>query len=74
MIWISQGTQQNQQYHGIEDQVPDAEQDGASADMAAEAAAVGVEPRPGATIFIARAAGAVARLCAQVRRSFGRRS
>ena len=28
-------------------QVPDAEQDGASADMAAEAAAVGVEPRPG---------------------------
>lgn len=28
-------------------QVPDAEQDGAGADMAAEAAAVGVEPRPG---------------------------
>ena len=47
MIWISQGAQQNQQYHGIEDQVPDAEQDGASADMAAEAAAVGGEPRPG---------------------------
>lgn len=28
-------------------QVPDAEQDGAGADMAAQAAAVGVEPRPG---------------------------
>ena len=39
MIWISQGAQQNQQYHGIEDQVPDVEQDGAGADMAAEAAA-----------------------------------
>lgn len=47
MIWIIQGAQQNQQYHGIEDQVPDAEQDGASADMAAEAAAVGGEPCPG---------------------------
>lgn len=28
-------------------QVPDAEQDGAGADMATQAAAVGVEPRPG---------------------------
>lgn len=28
-------------------QVPDAQQDGAGADMAAQAAAVGVEPRPG---------------------------
>lgn len=28
-------------------QVPDAEQDGAGSDMAAQAAAVGVEPRPG---------------------------
>jgi hypothetical protein len=32
---------------GFAHQVPDAQQDGAGADMAAQTAAVGVEPRPG---------------------------
>lgn len=47
LIRICQGAQQDQQDHGIDDQVPDAQQDGAGADMAAQAAAVRVEPRPG---------------------------
>lgn len=47
LIGICQGTQQDQQDHSIDDQVPDAQQDGAGADMAAQTAAVGVEPSPG---------------------------
>ena len=47
LIWISQGAQQNEQYHSIEDQVLGAQQDGASQDMAAQAAAGEVERHPG---------------------------